>query len=46
MVDKIIEYVENNYKLEEKYDRRIENFYTYKDKNNCERIYKEILKIR
>lgn len=46
VVDKIIEYVENNYKLEEKYDRRIENFYTYKDKNNCERIYKEILKIR
>lgn len=45
LVDKIIEYIENDYKIEEKYLDRINEFFEYNDNKNCERNYKAILKI-
>lgn len=44
-VETIIEYIENDCKLEDKYLKRINDFYAYNDKNNCKRVHKEILKL-
>jgi len=44
-VDKIIEYIENDFKLEKKYKNRIEKFFAFDDNNNSKRVYKEILKL-
>lgn len=45
--DKIIEelcmYMKNNCEMEEKYVRRVDDFFAYRDHNNCKRIY-EIIK--
>jgi CDP-glycerol glycerophosphotransferase (TagB/SpsB family) len=43
-VDKIINEIENNCLLKEIYLRRINNFFTYFDELNNDRLYKEILK--
>lgn len=45
LVDKIIEYIENDYKVEEEYLDRINAFFEYNDNKNCERNYEAILKI-
>lgn len=45
VVDKIINYIKTNYKVEEKYMKRMKDFFEIRDKNNCERIYKEIEKL-
>lgn len=39
VVDKIIEYCDIDYKLEDKYLNRINNFFENCDSKNCERIY-------
>lgn len=44
-VDTIIKYIENDCKLEEKYEERINNFYYKFDNKNCERVHQEILKL-
>jgi hypothetical protein len=44
-VNCIIEYIKNDCKLKPKYRERIDAFYTYSDKNNCERVYQEIKKL-
>jgi len=48
--DKIIDFVkksfENNFSVDEKYSRRVNEFFLLKDHNNCDRIYNEILKIK
>ena len=44
-VNEIVKAIEGGCKLEEKYLERIENLYEYFDKNNCKRVYEEILKI-
>lgn len=44
-VDEIIKSIKNNCKTEEKYLARITDFYAFHDKNNCKRIYQEIIKI-
>lgn len=44
-VDTIIEYMKNGCKLKDKYAERIHRFYSYHDKNNCERVYKKILRL-
>ena len=44
-VNEIVKYIQNDCKLEEKYMERIERFYTFHDKNNCKRVYEEILKM-
>lgn len=42
-VDRIIEYVENGCKLKPMYEERINSFFEFHDKNNCERVYKAII---
>ena len=45
-VDRIIEYLENGCKLKSKYEERIDNFFAYSDKNNCERIYNKMIEMQ
>ena len=40
LVDVIIDYINNDCKMKEKYVGRVKNFYKFNDKNNCERVYK------
>ena len=42
----LIEIINNDGKLEEKYLKRIKEFYKYNDTNNCERVYKEIINLK
>lgn len=44
-VDRIIEYMENGCQLKEKYRQRIDNFFAFNDKNNCQRVYEKIIGI-
>lgn len=44
-VDKIINYIENDCKIEKVYLDRINNFYYSFDKDNCKRVYEEILNL-
>lgn len=41
-VNRLIEYMENDCKLKEKYADRIHSFFKYHDKNNCERVFRAI----
>lgn len=45
-VQRIIEYMENGCKLKEKYKERIDNFFAFDDKNNCERVYEKIIALK
>ena len=44
-VDRIIEYMENGCELKDEYRRRIDSFYAFNDKNNCERVYQKIMEL-
>lgn len=44
-VDEIIKYIKSDCILQEKYKKRIDNFYVFTDKKNCERVYEEIKKL-
>jgi len=45
-LNKIIEkYLQNNCQMKDEYKSRVDNFYKYKDKNNCKRVYEAILKL-
>ena len=44
-VDCLIEYMKNDCALKDKYRQRIEKFYAFKDKKNCERIFNAITKL-
>ena len=41
----IIDYIEKDCKIKEKYSKRISNLYVFHDKNNCKRAYEAIKKI-
>ncbi len=41
-VDRIVEYMENGCQLKEKYRERIDNFFAFNDKNNCERLFDKL----
>lgn len=41
-ISRIIEYMESGCKLKDKYKTRIDNFFAYNDKNNCQRVYDRI----
>jgi len=43
LVDRIIEYMENDCKLKDKYRERIDKFFAFNDQKNCERVYEKIL---
>ena len=45
LVDRIIEYMENGCKLKDVYRDRIEKTFPYNDKDNCKRVYEEIMKL-
>ena len=45
LIDTLIDYMKNNCKIKEKYLKRIDQFFTYNDKNNCERVYNKLLEI-
>lgn len=45
IVLKIKQYLKNNFNVEKKYYDRSNKFFKYRDRNNCERIYNEIIKI-
>ena len=44
-INEIIKAINNNCKIEKKYENRINKFYKYHDHNNCKRVYEEIKKI-
>lgn len=44
VVDVLCEYMNNNCKLEEKYENRISRFFTYHDTDNCKRVYEAVVK--
>jgi CDP-glycerol glycerophosphotransferase (TagB/SpsB family) len=39
LIDKIIEYMDNDCKMEEIYRKRVDNFFKFTDKNNSKRVY-------
>lgn len=39
LIDKIIEYMDNDCEMEEIYQKRVDAFYKYTDKNNSKRVY-------
>lgn len=43
LVSKTIEYIKEDCQLNKKYQNRIESFFKFKDKKNCERVYNEII---
>ena len=43
-INLMIAYMKNNCKLKSKYEKRINRFFAFNDKNNCERIAKQIVK--
>ena len=43
LVNKIIEYVENDCVMEDKYKERVDTFFKFRDQNNCKRVYNWIL---
>lgn len=44
-IDCIIDYMKNDCKLKPKYEKRINDFYAFNDKNNCKRVFNAILKL-
>ncbi|MEE0928806.1 MAG: CDP-glycerol glycerophosphotransferase family protein [Acutalibacteraceae bacterium] len=45
-IDKIIEYMENDCVLKDVYRERIDRFFAFNDRNNCQRIYEKITNIK
>jgi CDP-glycerol glycerophosphotransferase (TagB/SpsB family) len=45
LVELLIEYMENDCEIKEKYYNRIKDFYLYTDKNNCKRVHEAIKRI-
>ncbi|WP_406531869.1 CDP-glycerol glycerophosphotransferase family protein [Methanobrevibacter sp.] len=45
LINTLEEYLENGCEMKDEYKSRVDNFYKYKDKNNCERVYRAILKL-
>ncbi len=41
-VDRIIEYMHNGCQLKPMYRERIDKFFAFNDKNNCQRVYEKI----
>lgn len=42
---RIIEYIQNDCQLKDVYRKRIDKFFAFNDRNNCQRIYDEIIKL-
>ncbi|WP_407392554.1 CDP-glycerol:glycerophosphate glycerophosphotransferase [Methanobrevibacter sp.] len=46
LIEIIEGYLENNCQMKDEYKNRVNSFYKYKDKNNCERVYNAILNLK
>ena len=44
VLNKLEEYLNNGCEMEDEYKKRVDDFFTYTDQNNCERVYDWILK--
>lgn len=42
IVNRMIEYMQNDCKLKKPYKKRIRDFYAYSDQNNCRRVFDRI----
>lgn len=45
LVDKLINCMENNCLMDTKYINRVNQFYKYTDKENCKRVYQQIVSL-
>lgn len=45
LINMLIQYIENDCKIEEKYIERINQFFKFNDNKNCKRVYDEIIKL-
>lgn len=45
LIDLTEKYMQDNCKMKDKYIKRVEDFFTYTDKNNCKRVYDHIKEI-
>ena len=45
LVDRIIDYMQNECALKETYRKRIDSTFPFSDQNNCQRVYEAILKL-
>ena len=45
LVKETIRCVQNGCKLDERYRKRIDNFFAYNDRNNCRRVYEEMAEL-
>ena len=45
LVQLLIDYIENDCKMKDKYTERVDDFFLYTDKNNCKRVYEAIKNI-
>ena len=43
LIDKVIEYMENDCRMEDEYVKRVDSFFKFTDKNNCKRVYEWLL---
>lgn len=43
LINNIKNYVDSNCQMEDLYKERVDDFFKYKDKNNCKRVFKELL---
>ena len=43
LINTLIEYMQNDCKMKPEYVKRADDFFYYRDHNNCERIYKEMI---
>ena len=46
LIQVLEDYLENACQMKEEYKNRVNSFYKYKDKNNCERVYNAILNLK
>lgn len=46
LVNNIIDYINSKFKMKEKYEERMVSFFEKRDKNNCQRIYEAIIRIK
>lgn len=45
LIKETIKIIENDCKIDKKYSKRIDEFFKFKDRNNCQRVYEEIKKL-
>ena len=45
LIDLVTNYISSSCIMSEKYKKRVDEFFIFKDNNNCQRIYEEIIKM-